>query len=250
MLPPHMQPPIAPQYGSIPPLPLPYPTTTERRGTKRTRADDDPDGEGDDHTTGLSLSSILPETSHANEPQPTSMLLTGQSDPTTATTTTTTSHHHHPHSHAHPHSQQPQTQPHHQSATPHDYRPPSIHQHHHHRLPSQAALAGTGGGAGGLGGGVGVGGQRGGTEATSSGESNPPTLVGQHGMPAPAPHPKAAKSKFTPENDALLVHLKEKKDLTWKQIADFFPGRTSGTLQVRYCTKLRAKATVWTDETV
>jgi hypothetical protein len=38
--------------------------------------------------------------------------------------------------------------------------------------------------------------------------------------------------------------------LTWKQIADFFPGRSSGTLQVRYCTKLKAKTTVWTDEMV
>ena len=56
--------------------------------------------------------------------------------------------------------------------------------------------------------------------------------------------------KFTPEDDQLLVDLKEKKNLTWKQIADFFPGRSSGTLQVRYCTKLKAKTTVWTDEMV
>jgi hypothetical protein len=27
--------------------------------------------------------------------------------------------------------------------------------------------------------------------------------------------------------------------LAWKQIAEFFPGRSSGTLQVRYCTKLK-----------
>jgi hypothetical protein len=54
----------------------------------------------------------------------------------------------------------------------------------------------------------------------------------------------------TPEDDQLLVDLKEKKNLTWKQIADFFPGRSSGTLQVRYCTKLKAKTTVWTDEMV
>ncbi|KAF7526692.1 hypothetical protein G7054_g10671 [Neopestalotiopsis clavispora] len=30
---------------------------------------------------------------------------------------------------------------------------------------------------------------------------------------------------------------------------NFFPGRSSGTLQVRYCTKLKAKTTQWTDET-
>jgi hypothetical protein len=46
------------------------------------------------------------------------------------------------------------------------------------------------------------------------------------------------------------MDLKEKKSLTWKQIADFFPGRSSGTLQVRYCTKLKAKATVWSDQMV
>ncbi|KAK5108135.1 hypothetical protein LTR62_008731 [Meristemomyces frigidus] len=69
-------------------------------------------------------------------------------------------------------------------------------------------------------------------------------------MPAPAPKPAGPKLKFTPEDDALLLELKESKNLTWKQIADFFPGRSSGTLQVRYCTKLKAKQTVWTEEVV
>jgi hypothetical protein len=78
----------------------------------------------------------------------------------------------------------------------------------------------------------------------------PPSVVGAHGMPQPAPRPRGPKLKFTPEDDQLLVDLKEKKNLTWKQIADFFPGRSSGTLQVRYCTKLKAKTTVWTDEMV
>ncbi|KAJ4985604.1 myb dna-binding domain-containing protein [Stagonosporopsis vannaccii] len=78
----------------------------------------------------------------------------------------------------------------------------------------------------------------------------PPSVVGAQGMPPPAPRPRGPKLKFTPEDDQLLVDLKEKKNLTWKQIADFFPGRSSGTLQVRYCTKLKAKTTVWTDEMV
>lgn len=69
-------------------------------------------------------------------------------------------------------------------------------------------------------------------------------------MPPPALRPRGPKLKFTPEDDQLLVDLKEKKNLTWKQIADFFPGRSSGTLQVRYCTKLKAKTTAWTDEMV
>ncbi|SPJ78390.1 uncharacterized protein FTOL_06779 [Fusarium torulosum] len=76
-----------------------------------------------------------------------------------------------------------------------------------------------------------------------------PSVVGQVGMPDPAPRPRGPKLKFTPEDDQLLIELKENKNLTWKQIADFFPGRSSGTLQVRYCTKLKAKTTNWTDET-
>lgn len=77
-----------------------------------------------------------------------------------------------------------------------------------------------------------------------------PSVVGQPGMPPPALKPRGPKLKFTPEDDGLLVDLKENKSLTWKQIAEFFPGRSSGTLQVRYCTKLKAKTTQWTDETV
>lgn len=77
-----------------------------------------------------------------------------------------------------------------------------------------------------------------------------PSVVGTAGMPLPAARPRGPKLKFTPEDDQLLVDLKENKSLTWKQIAEFFPGRSSGTLQVRYCTKLKAKTTQWTDETV
>jgi hypothetical protein len=77
-----------------------------------------------------------------------------------------------------------------------------------------------------------------------------PSVVGMAGMPEPAPRPRGPKLKFTPEDDQLLVDLKEIKNLTWKQIAEFFPGRSSGTLQVRYCTKLKAKTTQWTEETV
>lgn len=77
-----------------------------------------------------------------------------------------------------------------------------------------------------------------------------PNMVGHEGMPEPAARPKGPKLKFTRADDALLVELKENKNLTWKQIADFFPGRSSGTLQVRYCTKLKAKTTVWTDDMV
>lgn len=106
-------------------------------------------------------------------------------------------------------------------------------QHHHHRLPNQPPPHKL---------------QR--FTSPPSQHQGPPSMVGQDGMPPPAPRPRGPKLKFTPEDDQLLVDLKEKKNLTWKQIADFFPGRSSGTLQVRYCTKLKAKATVWTDEMV
>lgn len=89
-----------------------------------------------------------------------------------------------------------------------------------------------------------------GEEEASMQSIGAPSVVGMAGMPEPAARPRGPKLKFTPEDDQKLVDLKENKSLTWKQIADFFPGRSSGTLQVRYCTKLKAKTTQWTDETV
>jgi hypothetical protein len=81
-------------------------------------------------------------------------------------------------------------------------------------------------------------------------ERGSPSIVGQPGKPESATTPKGPKLKFTTEDDALLIMLKETKNLTWKQIADAFPGRSSGTLQVRYCTKLKAKSPVWTKSMV
>lgn len=112
---------------------------------------------------------------------------------------------------------------------------PIPQQHHHHRLPPQALL---------------LAGPHGPGNGSPTLQIGPPSVVGQRGMPEPAPRPKGPKLKFTPEEDSLLVELKEDKNLTWKQIADFFPGRTSGTLQVRYCTKLKAKDVNWTDDMV
>jgi len=122
------------------------------------------------------------------------------------------------------------------------FQPPTFphEQFHRHRLPNQPPASKTP--------------RMGGSFAESSSgtaeDHGPPSVVGQPGMPDPAQRPKGPKLKFTAEDDALLVELKETKNLTWKQIADFFPGRSSGTLQVRYCTKLKAKTTVWTDEMV
>jgi hypothetical protein len=67
------------------------------------------------------------------------------------------------------------------------------------------------------------------------------SVVGEPGMPEPAAKPKGPKIIFRPEDDALLSQLKETKNLTWRQISDFFPGRSPGTLQVRYYTRLKAE---------
>ena len=101
--------------------------------------------------------------------------------------------------------------------------------HHHHRLPDSEPSA---------------------KVMRREDVGGAPSVVGQTGMPEPAPRPKGPKLKFTTEDDQLLIELKEKKNLTWKQIADFFPGRSSGTLQVRYCTKLKAKTKQWNAEMV
>ncbi|KAI9672310.1 MAG: hypothetical protein M1817_003332 [Caeruleum heppii] len=110
----------------------------------------------------------------------------------------------------------------------------SHQQHHHHRLPDPGPPAKVV--------------RRDGGPHPMDAASGAPSVVGQEGMPPPAPPPRGPKLKFTADDDALLVDLKENRSLTWKQIAEFFPGRSSGTLQVRYCTKLKAKTTQWTDD--
>ncbi|KAK3632232.1 hypothetical protein LTR56_016473 [Elasticomyces elasticus] len=77
---------------------------------------------------------------------------------------------------------------------------------------------------------------------------DPPSMVGQEGMRAPVPNPEVPQLKFTIEDDALLVELKNTKNLAWKQISNFLPGRSPSTLQIRYCTKLKAQTTAWTDD--
>lgn len=74
--------------------------------------------------------------------------------------------------------------------------------------------------------------------------------VGKPGFPEPIPRP-VPRARFLDEHDDILVWLKEEQNLGWQQIAEFFPGRNSGTLQVRYCTKLKSKGNfTWTDELV
>lgn len=69
--------------------------------------------------------------------------------------------------------------------------------------------------------------------------SSPSTYTQKPGMAPPASRLRGLKLKFTLEDDALLVDLWENKNLTWAQIADFFPGRPQSALQVRYYTRLK-----------
>ncbi|KAF2767325.1 hypothetical protein EJ03DRAFT_329350 [Teratosphaeria nubilosa] len=55
-----------------------------------------------------------------------------------------------------------------------------------------------------------------------------------HARPAGGP-----RARFTPEEDALLARLKEVEDLSWRHIAEYFPGRTEGALGVRYSTRIK-----------
>ncbi|KAK3709587.1 hypothetical protein LTR37_010808 [Vermiconidia calcicola] len=54
--------------------------------------------------------------------------------------------------------------------------------------------------------------------------------TGNHGIP------------YTPEEDALLIKLKEVDGLTWQDIVPHFKGRTYGSIQVRYSTKLKHRS--------
>ncbi|KAL1845529.1 hypothetical protein Plec18170_009725 [Paecilomyces lecythidis] len=48
-------------------------------------------------------------------------------------------------------------------------------------------------------------------------------------------------TQFSADEDALLIDLKEVDRLSWSEIAKHFPGRSTGSLQVRYSTKLKTR---------
>lgn len=112
---------------------------------------------------------------------------------------------------------------------------PLPQQHHHHRLPPEVLL---------------YSGSHNLEPGSSTVSGEVPNVVGRPGMPQPARRPRGPKPRFTPDDDRLIIELKEEKKLSWKQIADFFPGRSNQTLQVRYCTKLKVRHVVWTDDSV
>lgn len=112
---------------------------------------------------------------------------------------------------------------------------PRPQQHHHHYLPPQTLLHPDPHGL------------RPDTHYESSEHAN---IVDQPGMPAPTPKPTKPKTLFTPEENKKIKYLKEVKRLTWPQIMQFFPGRSTGTLQVRYSKRLKDRDVNWTDRLV
>ncbi|CDM27846.1 Homeodomain-like [Penicillium roqueforti FM164] len=53
----------------------------------------------------------------------------------------------------------------------------------------------------------------------------------------------ARATRFLPDEDERLIELKEKRGLPWSRIVKHFPGRTKGSLQVRYSTRLKDRGT-------
>lgn len=54
---------------------------------------------------------------------------------------------------------------------------------------------------------------------------------------------KRERRRYLPDEDYLLVNLKEREKLAWDEIAAHFPSRTSSSLQVHYSTKLKHRST-------
>ncbi|GME67511.1 unnamed protein product [Ambrosiozyma monospora] len=53
-------------------------------------------------------------------------------------------------------------------------------------------------------------------------------------MASSSPVNKSSPQSWDPEDDNLLIHLKEVKNLGWKQISSYFENRTSNACQFRW----------------
>ena len=54
---------------------------------------------------------------------------------------------------------------------------------------------------------------------------------------------RSKRPRFMEEEDAKLVDLKERRGWSWEDIQRSFPGRSTGSQQVRYSTKLKERNT-------
>jgi hypothetical protein len=55
--------------------------------------------------------------------------------------------------------------------------------------------------------------------------------------------PQRKRITFTRAENALLIGMKEERDLSWDEIETAFPNRSKATLQVHYSTKLKGRST-------
>ena len=78
-----------------------------------------------------------------------------------------------------------------------------------------------------------------GSATGSAGSSRLPTQVRKTGSGLPS---QIKGTRFTEKEDAKLIDMKEIKCLSWDEIEGAFPGRTRATLQVRYSTRLKRRA--------
>lgn len=60
-------------------------------------------------------------------------------------------------------------------------------------------------------------------------------------VPPPTSQPLARGPKYTPADDALLIELAQHDDLSWKEMTNFFPGRSRESLRTRYRRRLEGK---------
>lgn len=74
------------------------------------------------------------------------------------------------------------------------------------------------------------------TKAAAYGENLGQT---RHTKQPSSTKPSAHATRFLPDEDELLMELKERRCLPWSRIAKHFPGRTKNSLQVRYSTRLK-----------
>lgn len=69
--------------------------------------------------------------------------------------------------------------------------------------------------------------------------TDPPRVAEQAETPKSTSRLQRTRSKFTQEENARLIDLKEGQILSWGQTKKSFPRRSIGSLQVHYCTKLK-----------
>jgi hypothetical protein len=81
---------------------------------------------------------------------------------------------------------------------------------------------------------------RAGSSIRSIGSSRPPP---QAKKTRSGPPSQIKGTRFTQEEDAKLIDMKETKRYSWDEIEGAFPGRTRATLQVHYSTKLKNRST-------